>query len=193
MCQLIKIQVFNKFMLAKLKSMFCKKNKELEYIWHATGHCFDKFDDEKVGSSTIKYGWGIYFSYTRKGALEQNGNAKYLYRIPNKALSNNVFLHYSNQLVEQDEIIKKLARKWYGNKTFSKDNFYRAGQGFYNDIFESERQNVTDPNGCAAKYLRKNGISGGIIDGEASSRIIVLYDTSLWSHAECIKIEDSDT
>ncbi|TVT85093.1 hypothetical protein [Pseudomonas sp. H3(2019)] len=176
-------------MLSKIINFFRKKQEQ--FWWHSPSAEFDEFDFNKIGSTSLKYGWGIYFSHYKHDALRHNKGLNHIYRLPLTSVESKSFIFYSKQIKEhKDPKVIEVARSFYGADKFDQDNFYKGGHRFYNDIWEFERSKGKNSNGCAAKYLLDKGITGGIID-DNGERIIVIYDTDLWKNVERIQVEET--
>jgi len=176
-------------MLLKLIKAYMDRvwRREVEYWWHSPSADFKKFDIERIGSRSLKYGWGIYFAGTLKHAINHNMKQDHIYRIPVSKVNHLPYLIYTKDLKEHaNPQVHVVARQFYGAK-YDDKSFHKIGHRFYKDIYESERLRVKDSNGCAARYLSSNGIVGGVVD-ESGERIIVIYDTQLWDHAERVNL-----
>lgn len=159
-----------------------------EYLWHSPSADFDNFDFSKIGSNSLKYGWGIYFSGALEHSLRHNRSLGHVYKLPMKEIQSLTFLNYSKSLREHhSEVVRAEALKFYGATVFNNELFSKGGHTFYKDILESERLKVKDPNGCAARFLVSAGITGGFLD-EFGERILVIYDTELWKKVERVNL-----
>ncbi len=164
---------------------FLCRNK---YWWHSPSEEFDNFDFNMIGSKSLRYGWGIYFSTNKEQALMHNNGVNHIYRFPVSAVKSKSFINYSKDLKKHsDPRVISVAKEFYGEDTFDNESFGKGGHRFYDDIRDSEIINGEDPNGCAARYLVQKGISGAVID-EPGERIVLLYDTELWENVDKVQL-----
>ena len=81
------------------------------HLWHASHAHFTQFDFSLIGKTSLRYGYGIYFSRERARALEHVRNAKYLYRIDLSRKKYKQLLRMHESIDKQSTEIKNLANQ----------------------------------------------------------------------------------
>lgn len=81
------------------------------HLWHASHAHYTQFDFALIGATSLKYGYGIYFSRERARALEHVRNAKYLYRIDLSRKEYKQLLRMHESIDKQSTEIKNLANQ----------------------------------------------------------------------------------
>ena len=78
-------------------------------LWHASTHDFNTFDFNQVGTTSLRHGYGFYFSRTKAQAQGHVPNAKFLYKISLSRSEYKNLLRLSEQLQNQQKNITGLA------------------------------------------------------------------------------------
>nr|EGQ9367060.1 hypothetical protein [Vibrio parahaemolyticus] len=136
---------------------------------------FTIFDPKKIGSFSLRYGWGIYFSFEKDRARMHQRKVEHIFKLPIAALEGKTFIYLHEGIKSQkDHKIQDLAISIYGRVEYCNPDFDVNGHQFYKDIV-SRYPTEED----AVKYILQSGITGAVVK-ELSETIVLLYDLSLW-------------
>lgn len=165
-------------------------------LWHASVHDFKSFDFKKIGSTSLRQGYGFYFSRNPEHAKRHVPNARFLYKIKISRLAYGNLLRLNQRLSSQNKIIQRLARtlentpplaNWANKAEF--DVLYADGESLYKAACVEAGKNMhgVSYERAGVKLLRSNGILGSTATmyGE---EIVVLYCPNLVSSPKKITL-----
>lgn len=81
------------------------------HLWHASPNKFTEFDFSLIGNTSLKYGYGIYFSREKDKAIDHVPGARYIYRVDLSRAVYRGLLNTTENLAGQSDIVKELAQE----------------------------------------------------------------------------------
>jgi len=150
-------------------------------LWHASPYKFDEFDFSKVGVSSLKYGYGIYFSFTKEKAKSHVVDPKHLYRVDLSRTAYRGLLSHTEQIKFQSDPVKKAAEALKTYSPLSKWNdigmlYVAGGISLYQAACNSAAGSAgVDYEEKGARLLVTYGILGAIAN-DNHEEIVTLFD-----------------
>jgi len=162
-------------------------------LWHASPECFTDFDFNRVGQTSLKYGFGIYFSRDKQTARRHVQNAAYLYRVDLSRANYKRLLRMTEQLDKQCEEVKKLGETLKDNEPLSRwaaqgilkadgISLYKAACAYAGGSTQGIEYEK-----LGAKYLVNNGVLGAVTK-DNSEEVITLYCPTIAKIAKSQKL-----
>lgn len=164
-------------------------------LWHASPHRFDEFDYSKIGASSLKYGYGIYFSLDAQRAISHVFGARYLYRVDLHRTEYEKLLLLHERLEQQLPKIQDLAQNLRSyapldHLTVQGCLLHAIGHSLYKAACTTaggESLGV-EYERLGAQFLVNNGILGASVT-EGNEEIVIIYTPVLCKIANCKDIQ----
>lgn len=183
-------------LFATISNLFARRTSanlepEMISLWHASPHHFTEFDYSKIGTSSLKYGYGIYFSRDADRALTHVMGARYLYRVDLHKTEYEKLLLLHEYLQQQLPKIQDLAQNLRSyaplDRLTIQGCLLRAiGHSLYKAacVAAGGENSGTAYERLGAQFLINNGVLGASVT-EGSEEIVVIYTPVLCKIVSC--------